>query len=300
MYSIVNERQMDFADILKEGLNIFFFKFKEMALISLGGLLPLNILSITFMIYFPSLRLGSTSAGLLLAVIFSLVQMVIGIIVITSIAIIIEKTVQQKDVTVLTSVKSALSMWGSATVTYFLYILIYIGLSLLLIVPGIIYSNYYSFFMYAVALRGKTGMEALQYSKKLVEGQWWRVFGILLGISLILGVVPLIILFPFIRIHTNPYWMLIPNAFLYLIVALSTVMEGVLFLNNDYVAHHRLVRRTEKPGWGGNAEAPSFDEWARRSTAEKSQPVKRTAPKKAARKPLKKTITRKKSSSTRK
>lgn len=62
------------------------------------------------------------------------------------------------------------------------------GLSLLLLVPGIIYAVYWVFAPYAFIAHGKTGMEALRYSKSLVQDNWWRVFGMLLLISIIITV----------------------------------------------------------------------------------------------------------------
>ena len=74
---------------------------------------------------------------------------------------------------------------ADAILTGLLAMLIVFGLTLLLIVPGVIWVIYYSFFLFVVALRGLSGKPALDYSKAIVKGQWWRVFGYMLVIQLL-------------------------------------------------------------------------------------------------------------------
>jgi hypothetical protein len=50
-------------------------------------------------------------------------------------------------------------------------------LFLLFIIPGIIFMNYWSFSIQGIVLSKKTAWESLNYSKALVKGQWWEVFG---------------------------------------------------------------------------------------------------------------------------
>jgi hypothetical protein len=52
-----------------------------------------------------------------------------------------------------------------------------------MLLGGIIWGVYYSFFVYAVALRQVSGKAALDYSKATVQGEWWRVFGYLLALG---------------------------------------------------------------------------------------------------------------------
>lgn len=55
---------------------------------------------------------------------------------------------------------------------------------LLLVVPAIIFMVFYTFSTIIVALSGRSGVEALRYSKQLVAGRWWRVFGYSLAVFL--------------------------------------------------------------------------------------------------------------------
>lgn len=86
-------------------------------------------------------------------------------------------------------------------ITGLLTVLIVMGGTLMLLIPGIIFSLWYGFSSYAVMLDDKKGMEALNYSKSLVKGRWWGVFWRLLAPSFVIGIVTslvqLILLFPF-------------------------------------------------------------------------------------------------------
>jgi hypothetical protein len=72
--------------------------------------------------------------------------------------------------------RGAVSRWWPMIWTGMLAGLILLGLTLLLIVPGIIWAVYYAFLVPVVAF-GLSGTEALAESKRLVKGNWWRTFG---------------------------------------------------------------------------------------------------------------------------
>jgi len=58
--------------------------------------------------------------------------------------------------------------------------------SLLLIIPGIIFSILYAMAVYIFFFEGKKGMTAIKASVRLVKGYWWPLFGrfVLLGVIL--------------------------------------------------------------------------------------------------------------------
>ncbi|MDD3394248.1 MAG: glycerophosphoryl diester phosphodiesterase membrane domain-containing protein [Anaerotignum sp.] len=63
-------------------------------------------------------------------------------------------------------------------------ILIFLG-CLLFFIPGIYLGIIWTFYVYAIALRGKKGWKALEYSKKLTKGKFWKTIGLLIVISFI-------------------------------------------------------------------------------------------------------------------
>lgn len=73
-------------------------------------------------------------------------------------------------------VKTVFGNYGKIFTTGLLAGLIIIGLSILLIVPGVIWSVYYAFLIQAVTIKGLFSKSALNYSKSLVKGRWWKIF----------------------------------------------------------------------------------------------------------------------------
>jgi hypothetical protein len=60
---------------------------------------------------------------------------------------------------------------------------------ILLIIPGIIAMVWLSFAQYTVVLEGKRGIEALKASKAYVTGRWFSVFGRLIVMWIVVGVI---------------------------------------------------------------------------------------------------------------
>lgn len=74
--------------------------------------------------------------------------------------------------------RRATAAWPGLLLTAVLGGVIVFCLMLCLVVPGILFGVYYTFLMQAVVLRGYRLAEALEYSKTLVKGAWWRTLGI--------------------------------------------------------------------------------------------------------------------------
>ncbi|TSA57921.1 hypothetical protein D4R42_00685 [bacterium] len=67
---------------------------------------------------------------------------------------------------------------------------IFVTLStLFFIIPGIIVGTYLTFYSYIFITEGKKGMEALKHSWKLVEGNWWKVFGRLFLLGIVFNII---------------------------------------------------------------------------------------------------------------
>jgi len=74
------------------------------------------------------------------------------------------------------SITSSKPLLFVAFLTSLLSGLAILGGFILLIIPGIIFSIWFAFALYAVVLDSKKDTEAMKYSKKLVSGRWWAVF----------------------------------------------------------------------------------------------------------------------------
>ena len=74
--------------------------------------------------------------------------------------------------------KKAANIWGVLVMTLLLKGVVVLGLSVLLIIPGIIWLNYYTFVTQLVIINEKKWKSALDASKQLVRGHWWEVLGV--------------------------------------------------------------------------------------------------------------------------
>lgn len=68
--------------------------------------------------------------------------------------------------------------------------------ALLLIIPGIIFSVFYSFAVYAFFFEGLKGIAAIKRSIALVKNYWWAVFGRFVVIAIVLYVVIMFVSIP--------------------------------------------------------------------------------------------------------
>jgi len=73
----------------------------------------------------------------------------------------------------------------------------------LLIVPGIIYSVFYSFAVYAFFFEDLKGMQAIKRSISLVKNYWWPVFGRFIVIGALLWALMMILSIPVYFIDQN-------------------------------------------------------------------------------------------------
>ncbi len=100
-----------------------------------------------------------------------------------AIAFFVSQSVQGEALALKETLKKTLKYLWVAIGTSLLGWSMILGWSLLFLVPGLIYSVYYAFSLYAVALRAQSPKNALKYSRSLVQGRWWRVFGLMILLS---------------------------------------------------------------------------------------------------------------------
>lgn len=106
---------------------------------------------------------------------------------------IIYKTLKKENIlTIKEELQQASHLIIPAIVASLLTTLAVVGGMLLLIVPGIIFSIWFAFSLYAVAIDGMSGVEAMKKSKQLVRGQLgatlWRLLvpGLFFGLIIVL------------------------------------------------------------------------------------------------------------------
>jgi len=119
----------------------------------------------------------------------SLPLMILNIIMTISLIYI---ALQRKNLSFKQSIKGGLHyFWKYIGLSLLLFICL-IPLFLLLIIPGLIFSIYWSFSPY-ILMNENTGIwESMKKSKSIVKGKWWKVFGYVLLLGIIVGVISLI------------------------------------------------------------------------------------------------------------
>ena len=183
MFDDISAKKLSFGEILSMGWKIYRAKIAIIGAIMLIAGLPTILAQFTIL---DSIGEGVFSPGYFLLTLVGILTSILGVL---AVSYVVDETVNGRGVTIREAFNKAFSRWGSSIWTGILCALIILGLSLLLIIPGIIWSGYYIFSVYVVALKGLAGKEALDYSKGLVVGRWWEVFFVNLGIGLITGVI---------------------------------------------------------------------------------------------------------------
>lgn len=149
----------------------------------------------------------------------------------------VEAIVQGQPGDTTSTLRFALSRLPQVMLVAIVLAIIFSVAFILLIIPGVIVAIYFNFAIAAASLRG-VDLQALSYSQKLVQGQWWRVFGILFGIGLLSGITAGLIywlgnlLVPTIGIVALPVYFI--GSFVAFFLGIPAI---VFFLNEDYLAH---------------------------------------------------------------
>ena len=170
MNTIVNERKLNFIEIVSEGSRILSFKIKDISLIALLSILPAILLSLFALGGFQFQGVEKNPYLVFLVFSLLLLQWIFTLMGSMSIALIVEKVVAKEDVTATEAIKYTLPKLGKGIITSLYLLIIGFVLTLLLVIPGIIYSNYYIFVMYVVVLRNKSSREALITVRCLLKG----------------------------------------------------------------------------------------------------------------------------------
>jgi len=256
------QRQMSFGEILSEGFRLIRNNFIPILLLLLCSQIPFNLFRTFLPDVVTSERYGELNVSIV-SVLISFVNFLINLFVWIGIAFIVEKSVQGELVSLREIFKLSFSRLDDVFGTSLLVSIIILGLTLLLVVPGIIWSNYYSFAVIITALRNMKAKAALQYSKKLVQGQWWRVFWIYTAIRIPIVIFNLLILLlsrqvPDIKL----LYIFAPFTIFNIVGAITLVMTVILFLNTESVRDlqrqtygKNKVRLTKRAPDGGDSPA---------------------------------------------
>lgn len=150
MENEIYKKQFSLGQILDLSWKIFAENFKSIAIITLIIYLPINIISTNLLENLNKLD------DLYLKTIYLIFSFLLNLIwAIWSIAIIylIKSKIDNQEITIKEAIKKWFSKWIPFLVTSFIFFICVIWLSFLLIIPAIIYSVYWIFYMYIVIFK---------------------------------------------------------------------------------------------------------------------------------------------------
>ncbi len=218
--------EFGFTDVLSYGWRWYTTLFSQILFIVLCVSIPVHLI----------LAWGAAQAGGGLAWWARLVDAPLSLIAIAAVAFLVEQSLQKKDITWQAALEHGLYRWPKALLTGGIFLLIVLGLSLLFIIPGVIWGTFYTFWIYVVAVTDLKGKAALDYSKQLVQERWWRVFLITWGLNLLVGLAIYAVQFFTLLAATSPLVVFVMELFADVAGAWPIVMLTIWFLDLDYVA----------------------------------------------------------------
>jgi hypothetical protein len=279
----IADTRFTLGEIVASGWDLYCLHFKRILPIFLVVYVPINI-GLSFI---PVADWAATYGDLgrrMYMGIIQLTEFFLGTLATMALAKLMEESLYGHSITWLQALRHAVSRWGaiiltnvlamlivfgstlllivpaviwaiyhSFILTNLLAMLIVFGLTLLLIIPAVIWAIYYSLFLFVVALRGLSGKQALDYSKAMVEGQWWRVFGYLLAIQLLALPAAIVVTAPLGLLPEHRLLDILSNTLSDIVAPLFLTMVIVFFLNNDYL---RTWREPASPPAGDATSIP--------------------------------------------
>lgn len=110
--------------------------------------------------------------------------------------------------------------------------------SLLLIIPGIIFSVFYSLAIYVLFFEGKQGMAALRRSRALVKGYFWPVLGRFCVLMVIVWLFMILLIAPIANAPETSAWVQIWNG----VVQIISWLLGPIVMLFSYNIYTDLVK----------------------------------------------------------
>jgi hypothetical protein len=250
MKAIIGSKNMQLGDYFTEGWEIF--KKHLETIVYFVGILTLAVSSIYY--FMPnSEEVEGYSSG---SVDFSSGEvweyfaystiLIIGVGLLTSIVHlgIIHLTKQDLDgqkVPFQEIINVGLSRWWANFVTGLIMVIMLIPLFLLFFIPGLIFAVFWTFMVQVVVLKGLSGMEALNYSKRLVSGQWWKVFWTVFMVTLGIGVISWVVNALFATLFDGFALLIFSNMLSSILEIYSIIVLTVFFLNLDTIKYQNEI-----------------------------------------------------------
>jgi hypothetical protein len=229
--TVVTAKLPSFSDLFQRTLKMYEVLFRKAVTLSLIS--ALAIIPFTVVVFFLGLAGGQAVA----------VKMLLVLLLVASIAFVVylASTVQAATLLLLEdgsrSVRELLNkgivLAWPVIIVGFLTGLFTLFWALLLIIPGIIFSVYYSFSTYALVYEKQTGMAALKRSQQLVKNYWWAVVARTVYLGLVYLAVFLVVSLPLFILPENSalaiFWNMILSALRFITNPIFIIFTYLIF-----------------------------------------------------------------------
>ena len=223
----IYKKQFSIGKIFSESWKHFTENFQSILMITLIVYIPINMI----LFFVP----GGESLDDM-RIYFRVIQLLeafIGIIATMAIAYVIKAKIDGESINTDDALKKALSMWTKVVSTNILLGIFLFGLTLLLVIPGVIYYVYWVFTIYVVLFNGKTGKSAMDYSKGIVKNRWWRVAGYSFAFGILGFIVGITVGIPYWFLPENIITSVVSDTLIDIALSFFTVISIVFFVNFD-------------------------------------------------------------------
>lgn len=226
---ISHSKEYSVREILTLAWRIYKENFKAILYITLIVYIPLNFI-LSLLPTTDQISPGDPKSFLRL---LEVLEGLLGIIATLAIAYLVKARSENESLNFKQALNKALERFLPALGTNILMGILLLLLFLLLIVPGVIFSVYWAFSTYVVAFKNLAFMKALNYSKSLVFGRWWRTLNISAILTILAIVISLVLSLPAQSLPNNfittTFWKTVID----IISAYFTVAYVIFYLNWD-------------------------------------------------------------------
>jgi len=177
----------NFTTLVEEGFKIYKQKIASILILMLifSGLIMILSILISFISPEGIIENGGYLAVLLIFGIY-LLMIFLSTFIGFSLVLLVTKPVETKLKEIFQEVWKKLWQYLLVTILVGFFMM---TASFLLIIPGIIVGVYLAFSSFAFIIEGEKGINALKRSWDLVNGNWWKVFGRIILLNIIIGVI---------------------------------------------------------------------------------------------------------------
>ncbi|MFC1801803.1 hypothetical protein ACFLZB_05055 [Nanoarchaeota archaeon] len=277
----ITKKEYSLGEVLSHAWHLFKKNFKLILFITLIIYIPINIILQLIPVDPIINEFGFWQGMRLYSRIMQILEGLIGIIAMMAIVHVIDMAVKNKKVGLGDAFIKALTSWPKAIWTNIVRSIFLIGLFVLLIVPGIIYSVYWYFFIFVVVIHGKYGNQALKHSKAVVKGRWWRIVGYAIVFGILSAIIGIAVALPFALFSGftgDIITSIIGDTLIDIVASFFIVAFTIFFINLDHTKKIEPVKKPsskKKKGSGMSKTSPKTPKKTKKKSKKTSKKKKK-------------------------